>query len=150
MEPNPQLRLIWAAKKWLALFAVAAAVIVYLISSSKADEFESNALGQIVSTSQASGEVLSEEELLSLSNVYDELAATRTVLDIAHEDEVVKGKEAEFDDSVDVSPESRIGVLSFKATTGSPELSAEFANAYARAFASYLGGLQVEGLKKTL
>ena len=150
MDPNPQIRLIWAAKKWLALFAVAAAVIVYLISSSKADEFESNALGQVISTSQASGEVLSEEELLSLSNVYDELAATRTVLDIAHEDEVVKGRESEFDSSVDVSPESRIGVLSFKAITGDPDVSAEFANAYARAFASYLGGLQVEGLKKTL
>jgi capsular exopolysaccharide synthesis family protein len=150
VEPNPQLRLIWAAKKWLALFAVAAAVIVYLISASKADEFESNALGQIVTTGQASGEVLSEEELLSLSNVYDELAATRTVLDIAHEDEAIKGREAEFDSSVDVSPESRIGVLSFKATTGSPEVSAEFANAYARAFSSYLGGLQVDQLKKTL
>jgi len=150
VEPNPQLRLIWAAKKWLALFAVAAAVVVYLISSSQADEFESNALGQIVSTSQASGEVLNEEELLSLSNVYDELAATRTVLDIAHEDDVVKERTTEFDDSVDVSPESRIGVLSFKARTGDPQLSADFANAYARAFAAYLGGLQVEQLEKTL
>lgn len=150
MDPNPQLRLIWAAKKWLALFAVAAAVIVYLISTSKADEFESEALGQIISTSQASGEVLNEEELLSLSNVYDELAATRTVLDIAHEDEAIKGREAEFDAGVDVSPESRIGVLGFKAITGDPAVSAEFANAYARAFASYLGGLQVEQLKKTL
>jgi non-specific protein-tyrosine kinase len=150
VEPNPQLRLIWAAKKWLALFAIAAALVVYLISSSKTDEYESNALGQIVSTTQAEGTVLNEEELLSLSNVYDELAATRTVLDIAHEDDAVKGQEAEFDDSVDVSPESRIGVLSFKAVTGDPQLSAEFANAYARAFASYLGGLQVEQLKKTL
>ena len=150
MELNPQLRLIWAAKRWLALFAVVAAVVVYLISSSKADEYESSALGQIVSTSQASGEVLNEEELLSLSNVYDELADTRTVLDIAHEDPAVKDRVAEFNSSVDVSPESRIGVLSFKATTGDPELSAEFANAFARAFASYLGGLQVEQLKTSL
>jgi capsular exopolysaccharide synthesis family protein len=150
VEPNPQLRLIWAAKKWLALFAIAAAVVAYLISSSKTDEYESNALGQIVSTSQASGDVLTEEELLSLSNVYDELATTRTVLDIAHEDPVVEGRTEEFDDSVDVSPESRIGVLSFKALTDSPQLSAEFANAYARAFATYLGGLQVDQLKKSL
>ncbi len=63
---------------------------------------------------------------------------------------MVKGQEAEFDASVDVSPESRIGVLSFKAITGNPELSAEFANAYARAFAAYLGGLQVDELKETL
>ena len=150
MELNPQFRLIWAAKKWLALFAVAAAVVAYLVSSSKTDEYESNALGQIVSTSQASGDVLTEEELLSLSNVYDGLATTRTVLDIAHEDPVVEGRTEEFDDSVDVSPESRIGVLSFKALTDDPQLSAEFANAYARAFAAYLGGLQVETLKKSL
>lgn len=150
MEPNPQLRLIWAAKKWLALFAVAAAVVVYLVSSSKTDEYESNALGQIVSTSQAEGAVLSEEELLSLSNVYDELATTQTVLDIAHNDSAIQGQTEEFDESVDVSPESRIGVLSFKARTDNPERSAEFANAYARAFAAYLGGLQIEQLKKSL
>jgi capsular exopolysaccharide synthesis family protein len=150
VELNPQLRLIWAAKRWLLLFAAAAAVVVYLISSSQTDEYESNALGQIVSTSQAQGEVLNEEELLSLSNVYDQLAATRTVLNIAHESPAVKGKEAEFDDSVDVAPEERIGVLSFKAKTTSPDLSAEFANAYAQAFAEYLGGLQVEQLKKQL
>ena len=150
MELNPQLRLIWAAKRWLLLFAVVAAVIVYLISSSQTNEYESNALGQIVSTSQAQGEVLNEEELLSLSNVYDQLAATRTVLDIAHESPAVKGKEQEFNESVNVSPESRTGVLSFKATTTSPELSAEFANAYALAFAEYLGGLQVEQLKRQL
>jgi capsular exopolysaccharide synthesis family protein len=150
VELNPQLRLILAAKRWLALFAVVTAAVVYLISSSKADEYESNALGQIVSTSQASGEVLNEEELLSLSNVYDELADTRTVLDIAHEDPTVEGKVTEFDSSVDVSPESRIGVLSFAAITGDPELSAEFANAYARAFANYLDGLQVDNLKDQL
>jgi protein-tyrosine kinase len=150
VELNPQLRLIWAAKRWLLLFAVVAAVIVYLISSSQTNEYESNALGQIVSTSQAQGEVPNEEELLSLSNVYEQLATTRTVLNIAHESPEVEGKEEEFDSSVDVSPESRIGVLSFKATTTSPELSAEFANAYAQAFAEYLGGLQVEQLKKQL
>ncbi|HKO39258.1 MAG TPA: AAA family ATPase [Solirubrobacterales bacterium] len=150
MELNPQLRLIWAAKKWLALFAVAAAVVVYLVSSSKTDEYESNALGQIISTSQAEGTVLNEEELLSLSNVYDELATTQTVLDIAHKDSAVAGRTEEFDETVDVSPESRIGVLSFKALTDSPERSAEFANAYARAFAVYLGSLQVEQLKKSL
>lgn len=150
MEPNPQLRLIWAAKRWLALFAIATAAVVYLIASSKTDEYESSALGQVISTSQASGDVLTEEELLSLSNVYDELAKTRTVLDIAHQDEAVEGRVQEFDDSVDVSPEARTGVLSFKARTDDPQRSAEFANAYARAFAAYLGGLQVEQLKKAL
>lgn len=150
MELNGYLRLIWASKRWLALFAVVAAVVVYVFSSAKADQYESTALGQLVSTSQASGEILSEEQLLSLSNVYHELANTRTVLDLAHEDPAVEGKESEFDSSVDVSPESRVGVLSFNATTGDPTVSAEFANAYAQAFSAYLGGLQIDQLKETL
>jgi capsular exopolysaccharide synthesis family protein len=150
VELNGYLRLIWASKRWLVLFAVVAAAVVYAISSSQSDEYESNALGQIVSTSQASGEILSEEQLLSLSNVYQALAKTTTVLDLAHKETAVQGKAAEFDSSVEVSPESRIGVLSFNATTGSPTRSAEFANAYAKAFGSYLGSLRVDQLKETL
>jgi non-specific protein-tyrosine kinase len=144
------LRLIWASKRWLLLFAVIAAAVVYLYSSSKEDEFESTALGQIVSTSQADGEILSEEQLLSLSNVYHELAATRTVLDLAHEDPEVKGNESEFDTSVEVSPESRVGVLTFSAVTGDPDTSANFANAYAQAFSEYLSNLQVTEVKEAL
>jgi capsular exopolysaccharide synthesis family protein len=150
VELTGNLRLIWASKRWLMLFAVVAASAVYAISSAQSNEYESKALGQIVSTSQASGEILSEEQLLSVSNVYHELAATRTVLDLAHEEPAVKGREAEFDSSVEVSPEARVGVLSFAATTKVPGRSAEFANAYASAFAGYLGGLQIEQLKETL
>ena len=150
MELTGYLRLIWASKRWLLLFAVIAAVVVYLYSSSKEDEYESTALGQIISTAQAEGDILSEEELLSLTNVYHGLADTRTVLDIAHEDPAVKGREGEFDASVDVSPESRVGVLAFSALSGDPDLSAEFANAYAKAFSEYLGGLQVTEAKSAL
>jgi non-specific protein-tyrosine kinase len=150
VELSGHLRLIWASKRWLGLFAIVAAVVVYAISSSQTDEYESKALGQIVSTSQASGEILNEEQLLSLSNVYDELAKTRTVLDVAHENPDVKGDPAAFDSSVVVEPESRIGVLSFHATTGDPETSAKYANTYAEAFSTYLNGLQVDNLKQTL
>jgi len=150
VELNGYLRLIWASKRWLALFALIAAVVVYALSSSRENEYESTALGQIVSTSQASGEILTEEQLLSLSNVYHELAQTRSVLDVAHEEPEVKGREDEFDASVEVSPESRVGVLSFSAITADPTRSAEFANAYAKAFSEYLGGLQVEQLKDAL
>ena len=93
MELTGNLRLIWASKRWLALFAVVAAVVVYAISSSKSDEYESSALGQIVTTSQAAGEILNEEQLLSLSNLYDELAKTRSVFEVAHEDPAIKGRE---------------------------------------------------------
>jgi capsular exopolysaccharide synthesis family protein len=150
VEFTGNLRVIWASKRWLALFAVVAAVVVYLLSSSKADEYESSALGQIVTTSQAAGEILSEEQLLSLSNLYDELAKTHAVFDIAHEDPAIKGREAAFDSSTEVQPEARTGVLSFSAITGNPEESAEFANAYAEAFSRYLGELSVSQRKTTL
>lgn len=150
MELNGYLRLLWASKYWLLLFGVVVAILVYAISSSRSEEYESTALGQIVSTSQAAGDILSEEQLLSISNVYHELADTRTVLDRAHEDPTVGENAEEFDESVSVSPESRIGVLDFSARTGDPELSAEFANAYAAAFSSYLSSLQVQQLKDTL
>lgn len=150
MEFTGNLRLIWASKRWLALFAVVAAVVVYAISSSKSDEYESNALGQIVTTSQAAGEILNEEQLLSLSNLYDELAKTRSVFEVAHEDPAIKGREEAFDASTEVQPEARTGVMSFSATTGDPEESAEFANVYAEAFARYLGDLSVTQQKSTL
>jgi capsular exopolysaccharide synthesis family protein len=150
VEFTGNLRVIWVSKRWLGLFAVAAAIVVYLISSSKADEYESNALGQIVTTSQAAGEILNEEQLLSLSNLYDELAKTRSVFDVAHEDPAIKGREEAFDASVEVQPEARTGVMSFSATTGNPEESAEFANVYAEAFARYLGDLSVTQQKTTL
>jgi capsular exopolysaccharide synthesis family protein len=150
VELNGYLRLIWASKRWLLLFAAIAAIVVYLLSSSRANEYESTALGQIVSTSQAEGDILSEEQLLSLSNVYNELAKTRSVLEVAHEDPSVQGSEEEFDASVEVAPESRVGVLAFNGKTGDPTRSAEFANAYAKAFSEYLGGLQVEQLKTAL
>jgi len=150
VEFTGNLRVIWASKRWLALFAVVAAVVVYALSSSKSDEYESSALGQIVTTSQAAGEILNEEQLLSLSNLYDELAKTRSVFDIAHEDPAVKGREAAFDSSVEVAPEARTGVLSFIALSGDPTEAAEFADAYADAFSRYLGELSVEQRKTIL
>ncbi|MGE0066637.1 MAG: hypothetical protein AB7T48_04710 [Solirubrobacterales bacterium] len=127
-----------------------AAVAVFAFSSMQEDEYESEALGQIVSTSQAEGEILTEEELISLSNLYHELAQTSTVLDLAHEEPDVKGREAEFDAAVSVQPEARVGVLGFVAVTGNPDDAATFANAYADAFSTYLAELQVEDRRQSL
>jgi non-specific protein-tyrosine kinase len=150
LDQNGYFRLIWASKIWLVLFAVVAAGVVYAISSQQPNEYESKALGQIISTRQAEGEILSEEQLLSLSNVYNSLANTSSVLDRAHEEPAVQGHAAEFDRAVSVSPEGRVGNLAFSATTEDPELSAEWANAYAKAFASYLSETQVEERKNSL
>ncbi len=150
MKRTGNLRLIWSSKQWLLLFAAVAAVVVYIASSQREDKYEGRALGQIVSTSQAAGEILSEEQLLSVSNIYNELADTDAVREIAHEDPKVKGKAEEFDDSVGVEPEERIGLLGFTAVTPSPTEAADFANAYATAFATYLEQLQVEQRTATL
>lgn len=144
MERTDFFRLIWASKIWLLVFAIAAAGVVYGISSSKSDVYESKALGQIVSSGQASGEILSEEQLLSLSNLYSELATTTTVLNLAHEDPSVEDRSAEFDSSVSVEPEAKVGVLGFVAETGDPKTSSEFSNAYADAFVRYLEELEGE------
>jgi polysaccharide biosynthesis transport protein len=150
MERTDFFRLIWASKLWLLIFAIAAGAAAYGISSSKSDVYESKALGQIVSSGQATGEILSEEQLLSLSSLYDELAKTNTVLEIAHENPDVEGKNSEFDDSVAVEPEAKVGVLGFVAETGDPETSASFANAYADAFVRYLVELEGEQRAGTL
>jgi succinoglycan biosynthesis transport protein ExoP len=150
LERTGYLRLIWASRVWLVVFAVAAAAVVYILSSLQENEYESEALGQIVSTSQSEGEILTEEQLLSLSNLYSELAQTSSVLDLAHAEPAVKESAAEFDASVSVQPEARVGVLGFVAKTAQPDLSASFANAYANAFSTYLGELQVEQRKLSL
>jgi capsular exopolysaccharide synthesis family protein len=150
VERTSYLRLIWAGKAWIAIFAVTAAVVVYALSSFESNKYESEALGQIVSTSQAEGEILTEEQLLSLSNLYDALAKTRTVLKLAHEEPEVKDHADEFDSAVKVQPEARVGVLGFVANTGSPERSADFANAYANAFSRYLDAVQIEDRKQSL
>jgi capsular exopolysaccharide synthesis family protein len=150
LDQNGYFRLIWASKIWLVLFAAVAAVVVYVVSASQPSEYESKALGQIVSTRQAEGEILSEEQLLSLSNVYNSLANTSVVLNRAHKEPAVEGRETEFNEAVSVSPEGRVGNLAFSATTEDPQLSAEFANAYAKAFAAYLSETQVEERKKSL
>jgi capsular exopolysaccharide synthesis family protein len=150
VELTSHLNLIWASKRWLALFAIVAAAVVYVVSSLQTDQYESKALGQIVSTSQAAGEILNEEQLLSLSNLYDELAKTRTVLALAHKDPQLKGREEAFDSSIEVQPEARVGVLGFSATTPDPTESAEFANIYANAFSRYLSELAVTQQKATL
>jgi capsular exopolysaccharide synthesis family protein len=150
VERTGYLRLIWASKSLLLVFAVAAAIVVYLVSSSEADQYESKALGQIVSAGQAEGEILTEEQLLSLSNLFSELAKTSSVLELAHEEEAVKGRAGEFNASVGIEPQARVGVLGFTSTTGDPEESAAFANAYANGFAKYLNELQVDQRKTSL
>jgi polysaccharide biosynthesis transport protein len=137
-----QIRLLWRSKYWILLFAVAAGVAAYLVSNSRTETYRAEALGQIVSTRQAAGDVLSEEELLSLSNLYVKLASTDTVLRQADDEPGVRGKESEFADSVSVEPEERVGVLAFIAETDDPEEAAIFANAYARTFAEYTEELQ--------
>jgi capsular exopolysaccharide synthesis family protein len=150
MERAQQLRILWNYKWWLLAFAITAALVAYLISNSRDPVYSASALAQIVSSRQAAGEQLSEDELLSLSNVYVELASTDTVSRIAHRDPSVRGQDAEFDSSVSVEPQQRVGVLSFTAETGDPDTSADWANAYATAFVEYTDRLQSDQRDRAL
>jgi capsular exopolysaccharide synthesis family protein len=150
MERAQQLRILWAYKWWLLAFALSAAAVAYLVSNSRDPVYGSEALGQIVSSRQAQGELLSEEELLSLTNVYVKLAGTDTVLALAHDDPAVRGREEEFDDSVSVEPQQRVGVLSFRAEAGEAGTAAAWANAYAEAFAEYADGLETQQRNRVL
>ena len=72
MERAQQLRIFWSYKWWLLAFAITAAVVTYFVSNSRDPVYSASALAQIVSSRQAAGEQLSEDELLSLTNVYVE------------------------------------------------------------------------------
>jgi capsular exopolysaccharide synthesis family protein len=150
MERAQQLRILWNYKWWLLAFAITAALVTYLVSNSRDSVYSASALAQIVSSRQAAGEQLSEDELLSLTNVYVELAQTDTVSRIAHRDPSVRGQADEFDASVSVEPQQRVGVLSFKAETGDPEEAANWANAYADAFVEYTDRLQADQRARSL
>jgi capsular exopolysaccharide synthesis family protein len=150
MERAQQLRILWTSRWWLLAFAVAAALAAYFVSASRSDVYRAAALDQIISSRQAAGEVLSEDELLSLANVFVELASTQTALDEAHKDPSVSGHEGEFDDSVSVDPQARVGVLSFKAENGDPETAADWANAYANGFAAFTDKLQSQQRNRAL
>jgi succinoglycan biosynthesis transport protein ExoP len=150
MERLQQLRIFWAYKWLLLLFALAAGVTVYVLSDRQTDTYRAETLGQIVSSRQAAGELLSEDELLSLSNVYLKLADTDTVLRLAHDDPRVRGREDEFDESVSVEPQERVGVLAFSAEDSDPRTAAAWANAYASAFAVYVDRLQTQQRERAL
>jgi succinoglycan biosynthesis transport protein ExoP len=150
MERLQQLRIFWAYKWLLLLFALAAAATAYFLSSRQTDTYKAESLGQIVSSRQAAGELLSEDELLSLSNVYLRLADTDTVLRLAHDDPAVRGNTEEFDESVSVEPQERVGILAFSAEDSDPQTAAAWANAYASAFAVYVDRLQTQQRERAL
>jgi capsular exopolysaccharide synthesis family protein len=150
MERAQQLRILWSYKWWLLAFAITAALAAYFISNSRDPVYSASSLAQIVSSRQAAGEQLSEDELLSLSNVYVSLASTDTVEDIAHDDPAVGDQAADFDASISVEPQQRVGVLSFNAETGDPDTAADWANAYATAFVEYTDRLQGEQRDRAL
>lgn len=139
--------IVWAYKVWLVLFALVVAGVVYYVSDRSDPTYRAEALDQIVSGRQAEGDLLSEDELLSLSNLYLRLAGTDTVIRLAQREPSIAPKAAEFADSVGVESQERVGVLSFRADTADRNDAALFANAYATAFAEYIG--QLEGDQRT-
>src|SRR5688500_5999780 len=100
MDTTQQLRTLWASKHWLALFALVAALVTYLVSSTFDDRYEAKALAQVIPAQQAEGFGLSTDQLLQTTNFYAELARTTRVLEAAQRE---GGFREPLADDVDVS-----------------------------------------------
>lgn len=97
--------------------------------------YEASALVQVVSGRQASGEFVSREELLHLTNVFARVARTTTIAERAADDG--EGTVAEYE-QVEVTSEPDVEVLRFTSRDRSPVEAARRSNEYAEAFVAEL------------
>jgi capsular exopolysaccharide synthesis family protein len=133
------LRVIWAARWWLLALVLAAAGTAYYLSDRQTPRYDAQAKAQIVSGQQAQGELLSQEELLNLTNIYSELARTSPVTDLARQKANFQGTPGAFAGQLGVTPEQDLGVLRLTGKSADPKLAARYSNAYADALREVVG-----------
>jgi non-specific protein-tyrosine kinase len=121
---------------------VAAAAAAYFLSDRQTPSYEAQSLAQIVSGQQAAGELLSQEELLNLTNIYGEVAQTNPVIDGARARARFQGSRSEFKDHLQVTPEQELGVLKLTADDEDPKVAANYANRYAEALQAVISRQQ--------
>lgn len=129
----------WArlGRSWwiLALATIAAGVAAYVVSDSRPPVYESSALVQVVSGRQASGDFVTGEELLHLTNVFARVARTSEVAEQAARE---TDRPVEAFDDIEISSDPEVEVLRITARDASPTRAAARSNAYARAFIAVL------------
>lgn len=139
------LRVIWGYRWWLLCLVVVAGAAAYLASDRQTREYDSEALVQIVSGQQAAGQLLSQEELLNITNIYAELAQTTPVIEDARKRAEFPGSRAEFEGHLSVKPEQDLGVLHMVGQDPVPDRAADYANAYAAALQASVARQQDSG-----
>lgn len=142
VNPTHPLRIVWGYRWWLLGFAVAVAVLVFVLRSGAAEEYEARSVTQVVSGRQSSGEFVDSAELLQLTNLYAELGRSQAVQDAAAAELDPEAEDPVLPAPVDVTARESLQLVDITATSGDPELAAEVANAYAAAFASYIDSEQ--------
>ena len=142
MNPTHPLRIVWGYRWWLLGFAGAVAVLVFLLRSGAAEEYEATAVTQVVSGRQSSGQFVDQSELLQLTNLYAELGRSQAVQEAAARELEPDAAEPSLPASVDVTARESLQLVDITAGSGEPEVAAEVANAYAAAFAAYIDSEQ--------
>ena len=147
MESGQQLRILWAARWTLLLFALVTAVAAYLISDSRTDQYEAEALVQILPRQQETGVSLSTDQLLQVTNFYAQLAQTRRVYDAARNE---AGFRRSFRDEIEVEAQPDLLVLAIRARSPVPRVAGRWAGSYARALVNEVSSLEAGERQRTL
>lgn len=141
-DSRQQLHTIWAYRRWLALFVVVVTVGTYFLTKRQAPVYKATALVQVVSASEAGGQVLPSDAQQSVVNTYLRIAQTEPVYRLGAASITPKVGPTAFSEEVTVSPESGSAVFDVVGSSGNATQAANYANAYANAFSQYVAQLQ--------
>lgn len=130
MAPDA-LAALWYRRVWLGGAVILAAIGGFLASSLQPKTYRASALVQAQSGRQASGEFVSNDELLHLTNVMVRIARTRVVAEEAAK--VLPRSHAADFAAVEVTTEPEVEVLRISAPAGTPARAALLANTYSDA-----------------
>src|SRR3954447_14861028 len=142
VQPGSPLALIWRARYWLVGAAAIAAIATYVLRSQAQSVYEAKAAVRLTSARQQQGELLTPDQQQTLTNVYQRIATTDTVVRRAWRLSPIYPTADAFGQHVTVDTENEVGVLQFVGDTDQPAKAAGLANAYARAFVDYVGARQ--------
>ena len=136
MDSRQQLQQVWDARLWLLLIGVIAAAVAYGGSHLLPKTYRSDSLVQVIPRQQTVGNVLTTDQLLQTTNFYLEVARTTAVIERARRAVgTTEGK-------MEAYAQPDVLVLGFGGESRDPRRAADYANAYARAFASTISALQ--------
>jgi capsular exopolysaccharide synthesis family protein len=141
-DSRQQLHTIWAYRRWLALFVIVVTVGSYVLAKRQTPKYKADALVQVVSATEASGQVLPADAQQSLVNTYLRIAQTDPVYRLGAASMTPKTSASAFSEHVALSPESGSAVFDVTGSATVAAQAAAYSNAYANAFSQYVEQLQ--------